>query len=767
MAFLEFHTSQSCTTVLPFHLSGLADNLIPYDKAKGDDPFVFCGTNGNYTSGSTYQQNLNLTLSSLVANVSLTGYYTTSNGEIPDAAYGLIQCRAYLSRDGCQTCVDKVVSAAIRLCPYQRKVTRFSGECSLQYADWSFFAEGETSPVMMIVTYGGGKPENQSRFSSQLVSLIQDLSLQARDDPYRLATGNISYLSFRPIFAMVECVRDLSGDDCFNCLQSLLKPIPFDEEAAQVSAISCNARYGPTKFFRSSPLPSPLSPPWSPPPSPPPPLLSPPSPPPRSATSHEKGSQTIVKVVVPVALIVIAVALVLILIPGTYYCFFGRRDRRIKDDDSSSETLSIPFTVLQEATCKFSDENKLGQGGFGVVYKGKMLDGKDVAVKRLLTSSSQGLEELKTEVMLVAKLEHTNLVRLLGFCIQGKEKLLVYEYLPSGSLDHLLFDKRKKSRLNWETRYKIIVGIARGMQYLHEDSRLNIIHRDLKGGNILLDEYMNPKISDFGTARLFSGTQSHIITSRVAGTRGYMSPEYVNNGIFSTKSDVYSFGILILEIITGDRISSPRNYSNLQSDRLQGNLPDGRDIAVKRLSTSSKLNPEDLRTEVMVITKLMHKNLVRLLGFCFEEEETMLVYEYLPNGSLEEILYDTNRRFDLDWGTRYKIIIGIARGMLYLHEDSQLTIIHRGLKSSNILLDASMTPKIADFGLARVFLGSEGTQIAETKVEISGYMAPEYAENGQFSVKSDVYSFGILLLEIVTGERSSETLKSDKFLGSY
>ncbi|CAN1843824.1 Cysteine-rich receptor-like protein kinase 8 [Linum perenne] len=531
--------------------------------AKGDDPFVFCGTNGNYTSGSTYQQNLNLTLSSLVANVSLTGYYTTSNGEIPDAAYGLIQCRAYLSRDGCQTCVDKVVSAAIRLCPYQRKVTRFSGECSLQYADWSFFAEGETSPVMMIVTYGGGKPENQSRFSSQLVSLIQDLSLQARDDPYRLATGNISYLSFRPIFAMVECVRDLSGDDCFNCLQSLLKPIPFDEEAAQVSAISCNARYGPTKFFRSSPLPSPLSPPWSPPPSPPPPLLSPPSPPPRSAT--KKGSQTIVKVVVPVALIVIAVALVLILIPKLSKGKLMVGVCCAPDDDSSSETLSIPFTVLQEATCKFSDENKLGQGGFGVVYKGKMLDGKDVAVKRLLTSSSQGLEELKTEVMLVAKLEHTNLVRLLGFCIQGKEKLLVYEYLPSGSLDHLLFDKRKKSRLNWETRYKIIVGIARGMQYLHEDSRLNIIHRDLKGGNILLDEYMNPKISDFGTARLFSGTQSHIITSRVAGTRGYMAPEYAENGQFSVKSDVYSFGILLLEIVTGERSSE-----TLKSDKFLG-----------------------------------------------------------------------------------------------------------------------------------------------------------------------------------------------------
>ncbi|CAN0914600.1 Cysteine-rich receptor-like protein kinase 10 [Linum grandiflorum] len=298
------------------------------------------------------------------------------------------------------------------------------------------------------------------------------------------------------------------------------------------------------------------------------PTFSSPSKPGFFARNEEKGSRTIAKLVTPVALVITPVTLVLLLILGIYYCFFLRKHRGRKDDDSSSETLLIPFAILREATCNFSEANKLGQGGFGAVYKGKMSDGKEVAVKRQLTSSSQGMEEVKTEVTLVAKLEHTNLVRLLGFCIQGKERLLVYEYLPNGSLDQVLFGNTtlKKSKLNWETRYRIIVGIARGMQYLHEDSRLNIIHRDLKGGNILLDESMNPKISDFGTARLFSGTQTHINTGRVLGTRGYMSPEYVNNGIFSTKSDVYSFGILILEIVSGDRISSPRNYSNLQSD---------------------------------------------------------------------------------------------------------------------------------------------------------------------------------------------------------
>ncbi|CAI0460652.1 unnamed protein product [Linum tenue] len=991
-------------------------------RAQNTDPFVICGTNGNYTSGSSFQQNLNQTLTSLAANASPTGYYTASAGQNPNAVYGLIQCRAYLSKEDCQTCADKVVSEVTQLCPYRKEATRYNGECSLQYSDWRFFGQLD-STLRIIVTYGGEKPSNMTLFRSQLRYLLQNLTLIAQTDNSRLAMGSISYLTFTPIYGMVECVRDLSGQGCVFCLQDLFEFIPSalgDQSNGQLSAISCSFRYGLFKFFQFS-----LPPPPPPPPSPPLPLQPPPSPLPRPPTSPLEPNAT----------------------------FASSNDREGGNDEydgSSSETLLVPFSVLKAATSGFSDGNKLGQGGFGAVYKGKMPDGQEVAVKRLLTSSSQGLEELKTEVRLVAKLEHTNLVRLLGCCIQGKEQLLVYEYISNGSLDQLLFAENRKSILTWETRYRIIVGIARGMLYLHEDSRLKIVHRDLKGANILLDESMNPKIADFGTARLFSATQTHISTKKVAGTRGYMPPEYVKNGQFSTVSDVYSFGILLLEIISGERITTPRNYSNLQSDAWEywvdgkalnlldrtlgrkyprhevlkcihiaayftcqndrnytsgspyhlnlnltfkslasnasaddystasiGSGPDqvygliqctgytprdacqacatnmvsqitqmcpnqkqgsiynekctlqysdmnffsdldstprfimwnnvnasdlvllktslgallkslwphaaeslsriasgnstftkvkniyalvqcskgisgsdcltclqnvsmtcllfldkgesgflfapscnlrydthlfysalpafqpgldqppppslleeenqsishveaskisvilamaaalallimavgdsnrsleslltefdklreatnnfadenklgqggfgvvykgkmvgGQEIAVKRLSTGSKQGLEELQTEVMLVAKLLHQNLVKLLGFCIDEEEKLLVYEYLPNGSLDKFLFDKNRRLKLNWEMRYNIIVGIARGLLYLHEECPLKIIHRDMKASNILLDESMTPKISDFGLARLFPGTKNSSFQDSR----------------------------------------------------
>ncbi|THG11524.1 hypothetical protein TEA_017507 [Camellia sinensis var. sinensis] len=231
-----------------------------------------------------------------------------------------------------------------------------------------------------------------------------------------------------------------------------------------------------------------------------------------------------------------------------------------------SSLLVISFVSFR-ATNKFCDANKIGEGGFGPIYKGLLSTGKEIAVKRLSTTSKQGLNEFKSEMTLIAKLQYRNLVMLLGCCIHGEERMLIYEYMPNGSLDSLIFgvENTISKSLTWRRRLDIIVGIAQGVLYLHRDSRLRIIHRDLKASNVLLDCGMNPKISDFGLARTFGGDQSSA-TTRVVGTYGYMSPEYVIDGLFSIKSDVFSFGVMILEILSGKsnrRFHHPDHNFNL------------------------------------------------------------------------------------------------------------------------------------------------------------------------------------------------------------
>ncbi|GJV52319.1 G-type lectin S-receptor-like serine/threonine-protein kinase [Tanacetum coccineum] len=229
------------------------------------------------------------------------------------------------------------------------------------------------------------------------------------------------------------------------------------------------------------------------------------------------------------------------------------RDTLQEDVHESFELPLYEFKQIIVATDNFSYRNKLGEGGFGPVYKGILDHGQQVAVKRLSGDSGQGIEEFKNEILLISKLQHRNLVKLLGCCIEGKERLLIYEYMTNKSLDTFLFDPKKRSQLDWATRFNIIQGIGRGLIYLHRDSCLRIIHRDLKCGNILLDEKMNPKISDFGLARNFQMTQELANTRRIVGTYGYMSPEYAMGGVISEKSDVFSYGVMLLEIVSGKK----------------------------------------------------------------------------------------------------------------------------------------------------------------------------------------------------------------------
>ncbi|XP_078154360.1 putative LRR receptor-like serine/threonine-protein kinase At1g56140 isoform X2 [Carex rostrata] len=220
------------------------------------------------------------------------------------------------------------------------------------------------------------------------------------------------------------------------------------------------------------------------------------------------------------------------------------------------------YAELRTATEAFNASNILGEGGYGPVYKGKLSDGRIVAVKQLAVTSRQGKREFLTEIATISAVQHKNLVKLYGCCIEGNTPLLVYEYLENGSLDKPLFGNHTLC-LDWATRFEICLGVARGLAYLHEESSVRIVHRDIKASNILIDGDLNPKISDFGLAKFFDDKKTHIST-RVAGTLGYLAPEYAMRGQLTEKTDVFAFGVVALEVVTGRSISNPK----LDSDQI-------------------------------------------------------------------------------------------------------------------------------------------------------------------------------------------------------
>uniref|UniRef100_A0A0E0GD30 Protein kinase domain-containing protein n=1 Tax=Oryza nivara TaxID=4536 RepID=A0A0E0GD30_ORYNI len=219
---------------------------------------------------------------------------------------------------------------------------------------------------------------------------------------------------------------------------------------------------------------------------------------------------------------------------------------------SGAENITrYSYKELAKATLNFDQSNKIGEGGFGPVYKGTLKDGTDVAVKLLSLQSRQGVKEFLNELMAISDISHENLVKLHGCCVEGRHRILVYNYLENNSLAHTLLGSRQSNiQFNWRARVNICIGVAKGLAFLHDGVRPHIVHRDIKASNILLDKDLTPKISDFGLAKLLPSDASHVST-RVAGTLGYLAPEYAIRGQVTRKSDVYSFGVLLVEIVSG------------------------------------------------------------------------------------------------------------------------------------------------------------------------------------------------------------------------
>ncbi|KAL3633887.1 hypothetical protein CASFOL_022649 [Castilleja foliolosa] len=257
-----------------------------------------------------------------------------------------------------------------------------------------------------------------------------------------------------------------------------------------------------------------------------------------------------------VSSLVVVVLLVLVVLWKSG-CLRGKSAEEKELRGLDLQTGYFSLRQIKSATHNFDIANKIGEGGFGPVYKGVLSDGTIVAVKQLSSKSKQGNREFVNEIGMISALQHPNLVKLFGCCIEGNQLLLIYEYLENNSLARALFGRdEQRLNLDWSTRKKICIGIAKGLAYLHEESRLKIVHRDIKATNVLLDKDLNAKISDFGLAKLDEEDNTHIST-RIAGTIGYMAPEYAMRGYLTDKADVYSFGIVLLEIISG---KSNTNY---------------------------------------------------------------------------------------------------------------------------------------------------------------------------------------------------------------
>ncbi|KAK9706500.1 hypothetical protein RND81_07G130000 [Saponaria officinalis] len=512
-------------------------------------------TFGNYTSSSTFQTNLNTLLSHITSPSNINyGFSNFSVGKNFDIVNGIGLCRPDQGLDDCSTCLQQAAAALVQQCPNQKDAIGWYVECMLRYSDRYIFSKMEVGPWyhMESKVFGADKAAINHTVAALLAKLQTKAASGNSQLKYAAGTANVSR-STVTIYALVQCTPDLSYFDCYNCLDNAISfgLTSLYGDQARVFYTSCNIRYESYSFFDSTKLISLKSLSSHPPPS------SPGTP---SSTQTSKGMSNKSKVLIIVLVPVITSLLLLFAFIACYIVTRRAKARKkILDGEEilrNPESLQMDFETIRVATENFSLSNKLGQGGFGTVFKGRLANGQEIAVKRLSKNSGQGEEEFKNEAVLVARLRHRNLVKFLGFCLEREERLLIYELLPNKSLDYFLFDPIKRSLLDWQTRYELIKGIARGLLYLHEDSRLLVVHRDLKAGNILLDEEMNPKISDFGMAKLFGVDQTRADTTRICGTYGYMPPEYVQQGQFSFKSDVYSFGVLILEIITGLRISS-------------------------------------------------------------------------------------------------------------------------------------------------------------------------------------------------------------------
>ncbi|CAL5408461.1 unnamed protein product [Camellia sinensis] len=467
-------------------------------SVRAEPNFISCDViPANYTQNSPFGNNLKRLLESLWSNTPLSqGFNSTVFGNNTDQVYGQALCRGDVTPEVCLDCVQNASQEIMTVCPTQNAII-WHEFCQVRYSYRPFYSwDGYTRMYP-----DSNKDEKNISDSVGFVVALKDfmnkLSDQAAFNPSNLmfATGKTKISTNEMIYGLVQCTKDISRRDCRVCLNSEFGDLDGCCEYRQGGTVlsrNCNMKFQLYPFYNEP-----------------------------TVNGNIEKIKVAMLVTGPTTFVLAGLA------AG---CCVIQHHVDINQEGEFVNSQELPFmelATIKAATGNFSDTNKLGQVGI-------LCDGKEIAVKRLSRKSWQGLEEFKNEVILTAKLQHRNLVRLVGCGIEGEEKLLIYEYMPNKSLDLFIFDSEKRAKLHWDIRLNIILGIARALLYLHEDSRLKIIHRDLKPNNVLLDQEMVAKILDFGMARIFCENQNIANTKRVVGTY---------------------YRVILLEIISGQRNS--------------------------------------------------------------------------------------------------------------------------------------------------------------------------------------------------------------------
>ncbi|XP_014521392.1 cysteine-rich receptor-like protein kinase 2 isoform X1 [Vigna radiata var. radiata] len=499
----------------------LSKTVIAEPRAK--TILVTCGHVREHNS-TIFVPNFVATMEKISDEMRKTGFGTAVVGTGPDTNYGLAQCYGDLSLLDCVLCYAEARTVLPQCYPYNSGRIFLDG-CFMRAENYSFFNE-YTGPGDKAVC-GNTTKKNSSFQAAAKQAVLRVVQDAPNNKGYARGNVAVAGTTNQSVYVLADCWRTLDQRSCKACLEnayiSLQGCLPWSE--GRVLNTGCFMRYSDTDFLNKV-----------------------------QGSGSSRGNVVVIVVAVVSSVIVSVVGVTI----GVYIWkqrYIQKKRRGSNDAEKlakslQNKSLNFKYSTLDKATGSFHENNKLGQGGFGTVYKGVLADGREIAIKRLYFNNRHRAADFYNEVNIISSVEHKNLVRLLGCSCSGPESLLVYEFLPNKSLDRFIFDKNKGKELNWEKRFEIIIGTAEGLVYLHENSKTKIIHRDIKASNILLDAKFRAKIADFGLARSFQEDKSHISTA-IAGTLGYMAPEYLAHGQLTEKADVYSFGVLLLEMVTG------------------------------------------------------------------------------------------------------------------------------------------------------------------------------------------------------------------------